>query len=589
MTPSASQPYEEQPDLPTQSAATSGTATADTDLTKQAFTPGTILALGGLVLVALALRAFCAVYYIVTIDTEGGEYVTLAANLLAGRGYYGKTVPGVYLIFPPLFPFLIGVVSFLVHDLVAAARVVSVAMGSALVLPVFLIARQLYGGKVALIAAALVAVHPFLVEFSATAYSETTYVTLLFAAAYFMFRGMRSGRARDMAFAGLFFGLAYLTRLEAVACAFAAFLLVLACAAAMFFGRGELRRDAIGTAGRGVLLLAAFLAVAAPYVGFLYQQTGRIRFEAKSPLNLAIDRQVIINGAEMMDASHGIDADLNDVGVWSRTNIDVIRSTKSDVRELAQIVMFKARRVMPQQAEVLTAGSYLGNPFLFVLALIGLFRRPWQGQHAIDQIYLFGIAGVGIAAMFGIYYVGARFFVVFVPLLAIWGANGAVELSRWVGETFRTTIFPAAARMGPAVAGLMCLAALALSLADARNVYEIRAFNRDNLPILAAAEWVRRQGPANMTVTDGNSVIAFHADARYLPFPYADSALAMRYLRQRKADYVILREMMMRDRPYFADWWENGLPDPGAELVYRTRAPYWGEVRVYRLKHGNGG
>src|SRR5207302_7774850 len=117
--------------------------------------------------------------------------------------------------FPPLFPLLIAAVSLVTHSSELAGRLISMTTGALLVLPVYGIALHLYNRRVAYVAALLAACQPLLVGFGATVYSETAYMTLLLSGAYWSLRCLSFQTARAFLFAGLFFGLAYLTRSEA--------------------------------------------------------------------------------------------------------------------------------------------------------------------------------------------------------------------------------------------------------------------------------------------------------------------------------------------------------------------------------------
>jgi asparagine N-glycosylation enzyme membrane subunit Stt3 len=114
--------------------------------------------------VALIVRAVCVAIFYGEIDTEGSEYARIAQNIAMGNGYSGIATEGTQLIFPPLFPFLIASISFLLNSAEAAGRSLSVASGALLIFPVYLIGCRLFSRKVALGGAALVALHPNLLS-----------------------------------------------------------------------------------------------------------------------------------------------------------------------------------------------------------------------------------------------------------------------------------------------------------------------------------------------------------------------------------------------------------------------------------------
>ena len=178
-------------------------------MTKQVGRHAWVIALILILVLAFVVRLSWMIFFTHTIESEGVEYAQIARNLLAGNGYVGMATQGSQLTFPPLFPYLIASVAFLVHDVELAGRLVSISMGTLLVLPVFFITKHLYGIKAGFISALLASVHPLLVGFSAAVYVETTYIVLLLSGAYCCLQAVRFRRAPAFVLIGLFFGMAY--------------------------------------------------------------------------------------------------------------------------------------------------------------------------------------------------------------------------------------------------------------------------------------------------------------------------------------------------------------------------------------------
>ena len=238
--------------------------------------------------------------------------------------------------FPPLFPFLIAATSALTRNVEIAGRLVSVWMGTLLVLPIYFIGRHLYNRKAAYLAAALIACHPLLVNFSATVYCETTYLTLLLTAVYWSFRALRLRTARTFILAGVSFGLTYLTRPEAV------IYLVFALALTLVYVSRTCRQDLSKAALRAIWLPLAFLVFAAPYILWLHAETGQWRLEGKSPLNYTTAWETL-QGRDPYDAQYGVDSDLTERGVWIQANLSTIRRPVSN-RGTSRVIVSPNRR-----------------------------------------------------------------------------------------------------------------------------------------------------------------------------------------------------------------------------------------------------
>lgn len=535
-----------------------------------------LIAILAIAILGLTVRAIAVVFFTGTIDTEGAEYARIAQNLLAGVGYVGIATPGTQLFFPPLFSYLIAAISLLTHDVESAGRIVSLVMGTLLVLPVYFIARHFYGRAAASIAAVLIALHPLLIGFSSTVFSESATLTLLATAVYATLRAYRSGAAMSYGLAGAAFGLTYLIRPEATA-----YMLV-----ALTFGLGYgllfRRSDFLRIARRAVWLPIAFAVLAAPYVVWLHGQTGQWRLEGKSALNYATGRQAAA-GIPLHEVSYKIDSDLTERGVWIKPNIATIRSERIAPQELLRYIAGKAKQVMVDVRNTIAAGTAYGSPPLFALAVLGLYRRPWDRESALDQLFILTVLGMASSALFFIYYFSDRFLLPFLPFLVIWASHGILAFERWFARS-ATLVF--GRRPGPAVRLLIVALTTAVipltALTAVANVWELKTFSAGARPVKIAGQWLNAQAAGAKTIMDTSAILPFHASAKYVPFPYTDSDTALRYLDKRQVDFIVLRDFDVATRPYLKSWLENGIPSPRAELVYKVDEPEVGRIFIYK-------
>ena len=526
--------------------------------------------------IAFALRFGWAAFATGTIDFEGAEYARLAKNLASGRGYVGIDTPGKNLMFPPLYPFLIAAATVATHNEEQAARLISVVMGTALPLVIYAVGRRLYNHKIALIAAALIAVHPLLVGFSAMGYCETTYITLLFTAVYWTIRAFRSATSPSFAMAGAFFGLAYLTRAEAVIFPLAAFALALL----YVWQRGTSFPFRI--AQRSLLLPGMFLVLAVPYLLWLHSQTGQWRIEGKSPLNYVTARE-IVNGVAFSDAHYGVDADLKERGVWIQSNLTTIQATHFRPFEFARYLQARSKDIIAYTKDTLTGSAIFGSPPLFAFAVLGLFRKRWDHLHAVSQLLLWVIMVVSSAALFGIYYLSPRFFLVLAPIFVLWASNGIVAFTMWARSAVRlfcsspVKIRWIAGGLATLLAGMIPV----VSAPRAAILSEIYTFNRASLPLKGAGEWLNAYAPGQKTVMDASTTVSFYASADWAPFPYCSSDVAMRYLDKRGVNFIVIRDRALNSRPYLKTWIETGIPSSRARLIYNAKAPELGRILIY--------
>jgi 4-amino-4-deoxy-L-arabinose transferase-like glycosyltransferase len=528
---------------------------------KKALAPHLALLL--ILVVALTLRFLWMIFLTGTIDAEGAEYARIAENLLSGGGYVGIATPGTELMFPPLFPFLIAGAALLIGDAELAGRLLSVTMGTLFILPIYSITMHLYGRSAAYIGATLVALHPLLVGFSATVYCETMYMTLVLSGIACSLHARDSFKAPAFIFAGVFFGLAYLVRPEAILYP------IVALALLLFYTVRTTQQLSWPVAVRGILLVTVFVLIAAPYLAWLFAETGEVRIEGKGAIVHAIAKQIVA-GTDPNEAQYGIGPALNEEGVWMRSNISIIETTDTDIFDLITVVQAHAKHNIPVLVRDVSAGLYMGSPVLFAVFVLGLYCTRWTMASVTDHLIVFLVPGVAALALCFHFNVDHRYMLLFVPTMIVLAAKGMLEASaiaafklvQW-NATWPTRRLQIGAQV---VLASMVVGLASLGTAQVTNLI---AFDFRSRYVRDAGEWLRAFEPGPKTLMDTSTIVSYHANASYIPFPYSDGETALRYIDKKGIDFLVLREAW--GRPYLADWIENGVPDERARLIYSAR------------------
>src|SRR3989344_6043335 len=165
-----------------------------------------------LVGIALVIRLLMLTLH-QAVEIDGAYYIAMGENFIHGNGL--KDIEGnVNTVFMPLYPILVGIISFLIKNGEMAARLISVIFGALLVLPVYGLAKRFYNEKIALLAALIIAVYPALAYISTIAYADSLYIFLITSAMYFGYQSLQTGKARHYLATGACFSLAYLARPE---------------------------------------------------------------------------------------------------------------------------------------------------------------------------------------------------------------------------------------------------------------------------------------------------------------------------------------------------------------------------------------
>jgi len=140
-------------------------------------------------------------------DGDESAYLSLGLNLREAGVLSDGTRP-------PLYALSLAPVAEREWTYFTWAKLITLAQGAMAVLVVFLAGRSMFGWQAGLLAAFLLAANREFHFRAATIYADTLLVTLFLASWYFLIRGFEN--RRDLALAGLFTGLAYLTKASAL-------------------------------------------------------------------------------------------------------------------------------------------------------------------------------------------------------------------------------------------------------------------------------------------------------------------------------------------------------------------------------------
>ena len=373
---------------------------------------------------AVLVRAITAYIFPGAIDTEGAEYARIANNLLMGNGYVGIAEDaGKQLFFPPLFPFLIAGVSLFTGDAEIAGRIVSVTMGALIALPTYYIAAKMYDRPIAILASLFIAANPFLIFMSSTVHCEMAFMALFLTALCFAFYATENYRIKTLLMSGAFYGMAYLVRPEAAVYLFIGAIII-------FMYRLITKADGLFQAGAGAgMMICSFALVAAPYVVWLSLETGQFRIEGKSPLNIATATRIQA-GEDPFSVQSGVDHLGRKSGVWNQPNIVMMKSNRIAVQDLVSYICAKTSSVIRNALRAFLFAP--GSPILFLLAIIGLCAKPWTNISLMYRLHILCVIAVSTVATYLIFFNDARFYVLFVPFMWIWGLVGARRVLSWL-------------------------------------------------------------------------------------------------------------------------------------------------------------
>jgi hypothetical protein len=510
------------------------------------------------------------------ITWDGAEYARVATNLLHGHGYTGIHGTTMY-VFPPFYSLTIAALLPIVHNAETAGIIVSLLAGSAVVLPVYAIAKRMYGEGAGLIAGTIIAFLPFAVDMSVLVLSDTLFLFLAATAMYLLIRTIDEGRVVDAGAAGAMFGLAYLTRPEGMVLGFAG-LAAIVCA---FILRPELRRKFVPAAGAFAVLLAL---VASPYVYFLSSHAGSFQIEAKSAINATI-AEGMRSGLSYTEAADAVDDKLNIVGPELDdegyfTDRWVVRPTTG---ERISLMMTDGRRRLADVPRKLITRPY-GTPLLAIASLVGLVTLPWTRRRAAGEIALFFYVAALFVSLTTVYHFWDRYAFGFTPIIAVWAGHGLDVIGRAIASRLRLR------GRWPTVSATLSVAVALLFLAilpAMRSLFQGEVNSATPLTERDAGTWIAAHDPNPGHILTVDDQLVYYANGEWSMLPYVPhQPLALAYVREEHPDYLVLDRFESQQRPYIAVWLAHGVPDSHAHLVHVIGDPKMPDVAIYRWSGG---
>jgi 4-amino-4-deoxy-L-arabinose transferase-like glycosyltransferase len=465
---------------------------------------GALTATAALIRLYLVLTNYC-------ISADGVAYIAMARDFHAGHAQAALAW-----VFSPLYPRLIAITYRAIPNWELAGELLSTAFGTAGVVLLYYLMREVYGRRgVAAGAAALAAIHPALAGFSASVRTEAGYIALVTAAVWFLLRGVERKRIASVAAAAMLCGLAYLYRTEGIGVP-ALGVIILICGAPVW--RRWTLRWGLGAAA---VLVAIFLLVAAPYLLWMRTYTG----------HWTVGREL---GVVTMEATGSTMGQLEQ---WREMGYRPATSWLTALRRDPGAYVKKVAR------------DLFGSCYAFVQALgpllcAGLIIGLWANGRAIVARWAEAMLA-GLVAMYFVGFVltdtGPRLMLHLVPFTFGWVVIGLIEAAGRLDARLALTHSP----LGRMLAGPAVVAVIAISML-ARTLFPL---GYDQRGMRYAGEEIARRGDAHATVAGSDTRVAFYAGAGFIPLPAGPAGgedLCGWLAAHRQADYLMIDDRAER-------------------------------------------
>ena len=519
-----------------------------------------------LAIIALIVRLI-SLHYFPFIGVDGGVdgvgYAISGKNLLSGLGYSFQGSP--QLVNPPLYPILIGISWLFTHNLEFSGQIVSVIAGSLLVVPVFYLAKGMFGRKAALLSAIFIVICPPLIFGSTEVRVASLYTLLVWAAVAVGWKALKNKHLLWSALTGLALALCYLTRAEAI--------ILLPIFLLLYLLSFKLRTGSYLSAAKsimfkGIILIAVFALVSSPLWIFLYRHTGTWTFSGR--------------GAHTFTGYYGDD--------WERVNFELasdLEGAQERWMEQGGLINF----VISNRQELLARWGHnvaslwsrqdkqtqlLGIPawvvrggLVFVILFISFgFIRFIRARHiAAKHIYMLLIASSSLVYFF--FGIDWRYFYPYFPFLLLALALIIIMLQNW---SVRNIIHRN--KVLDRIAVYLPLGIVLLAMGIYSGVLIGRKLDYAPYEYKIMGQWMKENidDIENKSVMSRKAGVPFYAEARHEPLYYGEYQGLIEYARSKKVDYLIIDEWTIpATRPQFAFLLEEAEEYMGLHLVYTIR------------------
>jgi len=512
---------------------------------------------------ALAIRSYFMQFYLV-ISADGVGYAEIGRSLFKAGGLAKATH------FPPFYPFLIAIFNLFLGDVELAGRVVSIIMGSLIVVPLYLLGNRFFDRRVALLACLLAITWNPLRDLSCEVMSQSTYITLLLTAIYLFDRAVTKRSVVAAVSTGVTMGLAYLTRPEA----FIVFAVASPFAVAYILAEGGSRRDAAAILIPGWV---AFWALAFPYVLLLHNATGMWQLTAKTSSTLWVGLGQYLG---KFDVYYGLD--FKSIGF-----LDIIRKYPG-------FIPYNVRNNLH------TIATELLPKYLWVLACVGFIAGGWSRRKLLERLFLLSsFAPLLLIIVF--FLAGSGYTQLSLPILFLWIGQGAVSAEALLSKLLPVGLKPILQRnlLSIAVFGALSLNSLIVQIPrDAGKPYTLEQdggrYDQKRIGLL-----LRQYLPQGSKIMTRSGRISFYSELPTVYTPQSDLMAMYTYGKENKVRFLIVDGMLEQLRPQFAPLFEplriasekiflyaskdSFVPIPGLRLYMLYKDPGSLGVAVYEF------
>ncbi|MFA6097227.1 MAG: glycosyltransferase family 39 protein [Candidatus Paceibacterota bacterium] len=534
-----------------------------------------------LLILAIALFARLVLFFHdVTIDNDGIAYGLAGKNLVESGKYevYGDPL----LIYPPVYPIAIGIVDHFSGNLLFSGRFVSLLFGMLLVYAFYAFGKKLYGKEAGLFASFFAATNYSLVAYSSVTRSEMIYLFILALILYVYILLIEKCEDAKAAVLGSLMAALYLTRPEG--------LLMWILPILLFYKL--LKKTNIYAALRSLaIIFLSFMIISAPYIYFLYENTGRVELTEKTNSNVI--PAVIFGGSAIEDLSGEkwlkyeksrdyYDEDTNTIIDYKEySNGDAV----SYVLKKPDIILNNYVRGIKSEISILFIEHGISLILLpLLLSFLFLFKKTKE-RESVAVLLLVAILYLMIIPVF---HIESRYMLqvlVFLILISSLGYSFRTERGiKVLGIEFNGGDF---FRIFRTITLFLVMIQFAFSIV---NIYKQDDGKFYPWEYRLAGEFIGKYDTKEngvLIMSRNSYIISYYANAGNsgIRMPYADVPSIIRFARENKANYIVIDERFLSVRENYDELWKLDRFSNDAELIFEDSSVM--PIRIFRFRDAN--
>lgn len=403
----------------------------------------------------------------------------------------------------PFYPLVIALITLVFNNLELAGMVSSMMLSSLLIVPVFLLARDLYGQKTATISSVLVIFYPLLTDYSCRVAVESAYTFMFLSAIWVTWLAIKRKRDFLYVLSGVMFALVYLTRPNG-----APYILVIPLLL-FIFNLSESKRN---TTFRIFLFVASFIIIVFPYLLFLHHELRYWTFSGYL--------QGTREGSFMQQ-------------IWRNPSSHIVPIVKRMVK-----VGYRGYvNVFPQ----------MFPPLMIALAALGIVKREKNGYGIKREAYLMVFVITHTFTHLPFFGFDTRYLMPTLPILLIWAGRGIEVLQEWFIYTVRQADWK---KLNPIRAVLLMkhfvLVLVFISLLPEMLVpvvgSAVGSIPIEPIEYKQTGLWMKEHLPAGSIVMSRKPQAGWYAGMKTIGPPDLELPQIFEYARSHKVDYLVVDE-----------------------------------------------